>query len=687
LFWQVPGRLESVLCQSILSYIQTNMRNKILLFFLFFGLVLCAQEYPVDSIENIELEEVVILSQGRDSKGKHAKALGSIDDYLEQSSAVNMLKRGAYAWEPMLQGMTSERSVVTMDGMRIYGACTDKMDPVTSYVEITNFSKANISSGSSGGVHGGTIAGSIDLVRQKSGFGDKLLKGSAFGGFESVNKQKILGSSLAYTGPRFFGNLDFTFRDADNYKSGGGKEVLYSQYRKYNFSVISGFKIDERQSVEVSFIYDRATDVGYPALPMDVSLAEASIGSVQYSYKGLSDVFELWETKLYYNQIKHVMDDSHRPEVPIRMDMPGWSKTGGFYTKLSGNYHRHNFGLTLSGHQNNSLAEMTMYPNNPSEPAMYMMTWPDVNTVYGGIFLEDKVDLGSHFQIDFSAGLGLHHNSIESTFGLNSLKVFYPEMEASKTRSIKSVHTGFNFHHKNWLFGLGGGFSERAPSVSEAYGFYLFNSNDSYDYVGNPNLGNEKSLGAFLSVRYSLPKLRVKWQVNYFHIYDYIIGLPDAELLPMTIGAKGIKVYESLENARMLNTDLDLEYRFVRGWAFSGKASYRYGEDFAQRRLPLIQPFHYVFGLRFERKNWLAEVEAEGSSKNERYSSAYGETPKDSYMVMNLSVSKTFLLNRQKLVVKLGAENIWDKDYTTFSDWNNIPRPGRNLFVNLIYHW
>jgi len=35
--------------------------------------------------------------------------------------------------------------------------------------------------------------------------------------------------------------------------------------------------------------------------------------------------------------------------------------------------------------------------------------------------------------------------------------------------------------------------------------------------------------------------------------------------------------------------------------------------------------------------------------------------------------------------VKLGAENIFDTYYSTFSDWNNIPRRGRNLFVNLNY--
>ena len=44
-----------------------------------------------------------------------------------------MVKRGSYAWEPLINGMATERTVITIDGMRIFGACTDKMDPITSY--------------------------------------------------------------------------------------------------------------------------------------------------------------------------------------------------------------------------------------------------------------------------------------------------------------------------------------------------------------------------------------------------------------------------------------------------------------------------------------------------------------------------------------------------------------------------
>lgn len=664
------------------------MRKYIIIFLLLiFRQNLVAQEFPSDSLENVNLEEVIIISQSGDKQLKESKVLGSLDNYLEKSTAVNMIKRGAYAWEPMLQGMSSERNVVTLDGMRIYSACTDKMDPVTSYVEITNFSKANIITGNSGSEHGGTIAGSIDLIRRKTGFGKNSWGGSVFSGFETVNKQKIIGTDLHYSADKFYTNLDFTYRDAENYKAGGNQEILYSQFTKYNLSAIAGIKINDKQSVEASMIYDRATDVGYPALPMDVSLAEAVIGSVQYNFRNLNDNISGWETKLYYNKIKHVMDDSQRPDVPVRMDMPGWSETYGFYSKINARYNNHKLSMTISGHLNNSLAEMTMYPNDPSENDMYMMTWPDVNTIYTGIFVEDKINFSPHLKLDLSAGMGLHHNSIESDFGLNSLQVFYPEMEESKSRSIKNISASLSFHHSKWLYSFGAGYGERAPSVSEAFGFYLFNSFDAYDYVGNPFLDNEKSLNLSVSAQYKSPKFNAKWSGSYFRIYDFIIGKPDENLIPMTIGANGIKVYEALKYANIYNTDFEINYDFIEYWSLSGVLSYRFGEDFNKSELPLIQPFNYRFSLKFAKNKWSAEADIEGSSKNSRYSAEFGETPKNSYLIANTAVSKIFSFGNQKLNLKIGTENLFDKKYNTFSDWNNIPRPGRNLFLNLIYIW
>lgn len=671
------------------------MRQLFLLICIFFSVNFYAQTpdslaFPsIDSISPQELNEIIIIGNPAANTLKKDKALGSLDSYLEKSNSVNMVKRGAYAWEPMINGMSTERSVITIDGMRIFNACTDKMDPITSYVENTNLSSAKITDGQSGAEFGGTIAGSIDLIRKKSGFQIKPeFGGSAFAGFESNNNQQIYGTSLNYSAPKYFIDVDFTFRDADNYKaghkSGEKKEVDFSQFRKYNTSAIAGFKLNAKQEIEASLIYDKATDVGYPGLPMDVSLAEALIASVQHRYKNPFKHFNLWETKAYFNTITHVMDDTPRPIVPIRMDMPGWSKTQGFYSKLSGRYNNHAFKATLSGYRNNSIAEMIMYPEDPDEKDMYMLTWPDVNTLYSGLSLADNISLNADLSLLIEAGIGIHHNKIRSKSGLSSLQIYYPDLSPTKTRILKNLSTRLSYFQGNFLHEIGMGYGDRAPSVSEGYGFYLLNINDNYDYIGNPNLKNEKSINFDFSSSYEIQNFSAKIKANYFYILDYIIGKPRLGIPPMNITANGIKVYEQLNHASILNTSLGMNYSPFLDWNFSADFSYRYGQGAKNTILPLIQPFTYKLSGSFEKHGFFTEISVEGSMKN-RNSLEFGEIQKPAYAIANIALSKDFAIKNSQFIAKLGVQNLFDHYYSTFDDWFGIPKMGRNIYTNLIF--
>jgi iron complex outermembrane receptor protein len=42
-------------------------------------------------------------------------------------------------------------------------------------------------------------------------------------------------------------------------------------------------------------------------------------------------------------------------------------------------------------------------------------------------------------------------------------------------------------------------------------------------------------------------------------------------------------------------------------------------------------------------------------------------------------------IQQHSLYLKIGVENIADTYYSTYSDWNKIPRKGRNFYVNLSF--
>jgi iron complex outermembrane receptor protein len=663
------------------------MKNLATVFLALFSTICCAQEKTKDSLETIKLNEIIVIGNKTSLHLKQPKSLTSVEEYLAKSSKVNMIKRGAYAWEPVINNMASERTVITIDGMRIFGACTDKMDPITSYVEVSNLSEATVTSGQQASCHGAGIGGSVDLKRNRFSEKSKGWNGSLNSGFESNNNQKIFGGSLGYNDSRFFTHIDFMHRDAENYKAGNNKEVNFSQFTKYNISANAGYFINTKNILEASAIYDKATNLGYPALPMDVSLAEAKILSFSHKYLANSDFITSWESKAYYNSITHKMDDTKRPSVPIHMDMPGWSDTYGFYSKVKAKLKKHNFLIDLNGFYNKSVAEMTMYPSDPKENLMFMYTWPDVRTFYNGLSLEDNIKISTTDQLRIGANIGFQNNRVADDFGLQSLRIFYPEMDASKNRFLKSFSGNYIKNNGPFELGFGLAYAERAPSVSEGYGFYLYNSSDFYDYIGNPNLKNEKALEGNFSIGYKTNRFTSKITGSYFYFSDYIIGKIDPNTLPMTIGASGVKRYEALNNAVIFNTDCNLTYDFLENWQFKSQLTYSVGKDDQGDNLPFISPIKYSLGIDFKKEKFNAGINALGNLAQTEFAQTYGQNKTSDYLIFGFTAGYTFQWNQNGLKLQTGIENLFDHYYTTYSDWNKIPRMGRNVFVNLSFNF
>src|SRR5690606_8195201 len=222
-------------------------------------------------------------------------------------------------------------------------------------------------------------------------------------------------------------------------------------------------------------------------------------------------------------------------------------------------------------------------------------------------------------------------------------------------------------------------YGERAPSVSEGYGFYLFNSFDNHDYIGDPDLKTESSAEANLSITFKKPTFEISAAANYFHVFNYIIGIVDNSLSTMTIGADGVKIYTNLEYAQLFNTTLSGKYSISNAIKLSGNISYHRGIDNNAENLPLISPISYRSALDFYKHQYSASLSVSGAGEQTNYNPVYGETKAAAYATVSASFGKRFFINENDLFVKAGIENILDTNYSTYSDWNNIPRMGRNF--------
>ena len=642
--------------------------------------ILLSDTVTTDKTQN--LDEVVIVSEtGRGRKRSVKGQVASIDEHLGVLRHVNLVRRGSYAWEPVVNNMQMERLSTTIDGMKIFYACTDKMDPVTSYVESGNLQSISLNSGLDGNPQAtGNIGGSLDLKLRKAGFDNDPFHASASAGHEWNGHVQVYGADAALSSHRTYLNAGAFYRHAEKYKVGGGDELQFSQFRKVNVFTNAGFRLAEKDMLEATFIFDRATDVGYPALNMDVAKAEGLITSL--SYKHLFSKAS-WETKVYYNHITHVMDDTTRPDVAIHMDMPGDSRTAGIYSLLTTSIKQHNLALNYDLYYNRLFADMTMYPGGAAP--MYMVTWPDVETLNTGLALTDNVRIARNQSLRLSAKLAWQQQKLNNEEGYHALRVFFPGMTDAYHQTTGRIAAAYQWSMVNGQWSIGAGWGSRAPTVTEAYGYYLNNTFDQYDYIGNPSLKNESAIEVNAASQWSMAN--GQWSIgldaNVFFFSNYIIGQFETRLSPMTVGAEGVKVYGNISHATIANASLTANWQMTEQLRWNGKVSYSSGRDADGDALPLISPISWQTELQYHYKRLQAQATIKGNARQSNYGEKYRETPASEWAIVNLSANYQLAISNWQLAIRLGVENLFDKRYATYADWNHIPQKGRNIYMNL----
>ena len=652
------------------------------------GTLLLAILLPADTIptSSLLIDEVVVVSKAGEGQKRSAKGqVASIEEHLAELSHVDLVRRGSYALEPVVNNMATERVSTTIDGMKIFYACTDKMDPVTSYVETSNLQSILLNSGLNGNPQStGNIGGSLDLKLRRSGFDGDAFQLGANAGYETNGHLQVYGVDGAVSSRRFDTNAGVFYRHADNYKEGGGKEVLFSQFQKVNVYDNFGIRLTDegRDVVEGTFIYDRASNVGYPALNMDVLKAEAFITALSYRHQFKESFLNSWETKAYYNHITHIMDDTKRPDVEIHMDMPGKSWTSGLYSLISGSKGRHDVQANYDLYYNRLFADMTMYPGGAAP--MYMVTWPDVGTLNTGVALNDRISLTDKQSLTLIAKWAVQWQKLNNEEGYHALRVFFPGMKDSYNQVIGRIAATYQLSLSNSQLSFGAGWGSRAPTVTETYGYYLNNTFDQYDYIGNPRLKNESAIELNGKFNFSiLPSFNFSVDANAFFFSNYIIGQFENRLSPMTVDAEGVKVYGNLSHATIVNTAFNTDWKLLPWLTWSTRLSYAVGRDDQSDPLPLISPFSYTSSLTFAYKHFQGKAEVRGNSKQVNYGKKYGETATPAWAIGNISGQYTLLIQEHALTFRAGIENIFDKRYATYSDWCDIPQKGRNVYVNL----
>ncbi|MEO6819105.1 MAG: TonB-dependent receptor [Ginsengibacter sp.] len=666
-----------------------------------FCIIICIGLYSLQSIaqsdsfetKNILLKEIVIQNDlnGQNSRNKkQPKNLQiSTDEILESIPGVSMIKRGNFALEPTIRGLNAGQINTTIDGMAMFGACTDRMDPISSYIEPNNLQNISVSFGPAESLSGNAIGGGFNFkIKQPRFNAVKKWNGMAGAGYESNGNAIQTLASINLSTPKWGLLVNGIYRSSQNYRAGKNEEIAFSQYNKWNGGAGLKYRLTPHSYLQANYIQDEGYNIGYPALLMDVSFAKAKIGSLTHFYHFAEGALQQVETKIYFNTVNHAMDDTKRPadQISMHMDMPGTSKTSGFYSLAKGSIKNHDISVRFAGYQNRLHAEMTMYPKGAA--SMYMMTIPDAQRQLAGINLSDKVSFNNDFYLSAGAGMDYINSSIFTEAGEKTLS----GLMGGKLDKENVLFTIF----LNPVYALSNAvsvyantaYAMRGATLQELYGFYLFNRLDGYDYLGNPNLKVEKSVNISAGTIIKKEGFKIDIQTFGYFIENYITGLNKPGYSVMTEIANGVKEYGNLPSALLAGFEFSADVHLLPVLVLSTANTYTYGVDNEKNALPMVPPLKSLNQLKYSKGEYALNISAIiSASQNHVNELKYGETSTSSSAIINMEASRDFKLGANKMSVQAGIQNFFDSYYFEHLDITKVPRMGRNIFGRITFYF
>lgn len=643
------------------------------------------------STKSYKADEVIVIDDKFDVNEKNAiKVLSSTDDLLKYNNSVDLIRRANFASEPMIRGFSQKRLNVTIDGMRMFSACTDKMDPITSYIEVENIKSSEVSADKTDMSNGTSIGGSLNFITNKPIFGNHfgiVLDNRYSSASEFYNSK----GKASFSEDNYSLLASYSIKNANDYKAGNYTLINNSGYKKENVKFNLSNQLNENNTQGLEYIYDHSADVGFPSLIMDTRNTEMHLLSYQLDFKNLSDNIIDWDSKVYYNYISHLMDDFDRSneEIENRAIMPGMhmpmfgtTQTIGLVSKgklLMGN---NVLNLSAEIYNMKAFADMKMELLDTHQK-MYLINLGDIQTYSGGLSAAYITQVNEATLLKFNGRIDYTTRRVTNDFAKAITESYWGNNYSTQSIAFNtSMDLNYQLMDSQSLdFALSR--VERVPTHLESFAFYIYNISDNSIYIGNPNLSKEKSYSINLGYNYSKDGVKLHFNLYNNYLVDYIAGLPNNEIEVNDNFAQSFKVYENIGNANVVGFETSLDYSINNNFGFLAKLKYQYSRSFKfNESLPFTPPLSGMINLSYNNEDYIGVVSAEfANSQNNisKHITLEDDTP--GYVILswrnNYKISEPF-------TIRFGVENIFNKYYYTHFSINNLPNQGRNFYLGLV---
>jgi len=648
----------------------------------------------------IVLGEIVVIARAEKAHPKAEAVEREIEErrprdvgeFFREIPGASVVKKGGMALDPVIRGFKYEQLNVIIDGgVRVFGACPNRMDPSTAHVQAEDLEKVELFRGPYTVRFGSALGGIVNAVMTKpEQYGEAGLHARVEMGGESVFGGKRGRVFLFGERERYDFYLSGGAKDYSNYVDGNGMKVQ-SSFRVNDYSLKAGWNPSHNRRFQVSHRQSFVRDVLYPALPMDADEDDTQIYALDWAFEDVHRAVRRLTGKLYYTGVDHVMSNTLKPtyanvhavtepktqtvggRAEMIMDLAG---DGRLY--IGGDY----YDLNKDGMRTRDIVAGPMAGKHFDDTV-----WPDAHFKDFGVFSEFHTSVGSRLR----AIVGVRMDRVECTAGhpeASFVEIYGSDLDRSDTHV--SGHASLFYRPAeeveiSCVLSRG----SRSASITERYLHLLPVGLDRYVYLGNPDLKPEGNVQVDLETKGTCERTSFRVSGFYSRLREYISAHLDTLVASRSPGVLGVKRYHNIRTVEKMGGELSAGMKLSGAVTLSTSVAYVFGRNgVTEEPLPEMPPLEGRVRLRYDdpRGRFWGEASGRFVARQTRISEAFGERETPGFSTFGLRTGASI---GSYVSVSLGIENLFDRAYYEHLnrkqklDMKPIMEPGQNVYVGV----
>lgn len=648
----------------------------------------------VQKIGQNYLQPVTVLGIQSNTNEKQALTLEYQDKlahdagaFLNQTPEINAIRKsGSYGFDPVLRGFKYDQLNIVMDGAQCANAaCPNRMDPPVSQVPLHQMESVEVLKGPYILRFGNVLGGTVNFVSVKPTFSTQfepiLRVSSAYESNGSIFRNEVL---TGFKNQFLEWDVNATWSEGLDYQDGDGSTVS-SAFSRGSFGTRLALKISDNQSIELKGSYNRARDVDFPALAMDLRKDDTWLWNAKHFWKP-TNYFSL-NTQIYFTKVNHLMDNLGKNlnprNVNARTDAETQNWGGRTEAKVLWNKSFAYFGVDFRRQEAEGIRRREMLMGMMAGRILEDNAWQNGRIDQLGIFAEYHI-LKEKNEFIFSTRIEQNQANV-----LNASPEFtenYEQLDKvayNPSMSVGWIHNFSDSFSASWWVGR----SQRSASLAERYINYFPIGLDPFEMLGNPNLAPEVNNQSDLNLTFQKSGTAITLNGFVAYLQDYITSEKRLDLETRLPTSPGVRQFINVDEALLTGFEFSLHQKLPMNLQANFALAYTYGENLVTTEaLPEIAPLDMRFNLSgsFIENKLSTELTWRHVETQNRFAESFGENRTSGFNLVDLRVSYQFW---EKLQLTAGVQNLFDALYfehltrSVRGTNDAIFAPGRNFYV------